>query len=168
MNKSTSSGKEPPSPRNQSFINPHKVHTTSRKPKKHRRLRVFGRSLSWFYGRSGEGSKATVPGPRPEVTSPAGIPGRTPMQTRAQVSDDPGDSPRFGGGEASRVPRPCRSGASACSVRGRSATRPDSQRRHWRTSRPGQAAWGWRPELPEALPRMNQSMRRLREGEQRE
>jgi hypothetical protein len=63
-------------------------------------------------------------------------------------------------GEASRAPHPRRRGASACSAKGRSATRSDSQRSHRRTLRPGQAAWGWKPEPPIALPRTQQSRRR--------
>ena len=69
---------------------------------------------------------------------------------------------------ASRVPRPRRRGASTCSAEGRSATRSDPQHSHRRTSRPGQAAWGWKPELLIALPSDASVNRRRQEEERRE
>jgi hypothetical protein len=42
----------------------------------------------------------------------------------------------------------------------------DSQRPHWRTSRLGQAAWEWKPELLDADLRLNQAKQWRQEEEQ--
>jgi len=134
-------------------------------PKKHRHLRAFSRPLycchaAWREG-SGPGVSAT-----PSRRVRAEIPGRPPTQTRAQAAGDPGArSPaRIGG--ACRVPHPRRRGASTCSAEGRSAIRSEPQHPHRRTLRPGQAAWGWKPELLFALP-SDASVNRWRQDEER-
>ena len=82
------------------------------------------------------------------AASSSGKSGEGADATRAQALVDPGGlSPARAVG-ASRVPQPRRSGASACSAEGRSATRSDPQHPHWRTQWPGQAVGGSKPELP--------------------
>ena len=90
----------------------------------------FGKGLR---GRDESGSKGEGPAPRVPV-----------LLILVASRLDPG--------EASRVLRPLRSGASESSAKGRSATRSDSQRPHRRTRWDGHPAWGSLPKPCLALP----------------
>lgn len=116
------------------------------------------------YGHSGEGSgRAVLITPR--VIRPSGNSGESANYQGHGVRRS-GRLHRLGQVRPVALPHPRRCGASACRAKGRSATRSDSQRSRRRTLRPGQAAWGWKPELLVALPRTGQSLRRWQEEEQ--
>lgn len=96
------------------------------------------------------------------------IPGRAPTQTRARASSDPGSYTALDRrGQSRASPAPMWRLGVQCEGSVRDPIRLAALALV-NLAALGQAAWGWKPELPTALPRAHQSKRRLREEEQRE
>src|SRR3989304_2499927 len=108
---------------------PHRTHTESRNPKEHRRLRAFERSLDLPPRRTREGSGLAVL-TTPCVGGPSGDSGEGADANKGFGRPAIRVATPARTGEASRVPRPRRSSASACRAKGRAATRYQSPRAH--------------------------------------
>jgi hypothetical protein len=109
---------------------PQGTHIESRNPKEHRRLRAHQWLLDLPPRRAREGSGLRVL-TTPCVASPSGDSGEGADANKGFGRPAIRVATPARTGEASRVPRPRRSSASACSAKGRSATRSESQRSHW-------------------------------------